>query len=167
MLAFDLRRSSVSAPPIANLIEPTLGWHINCSAFMKKFSERLEQSTGARAMWCFAAMMFLLATWTVGGRLIIEAKGTIVESQEGHGPRHSTLYKLKQVDGTYQTLLSGPTDASLPRDLPIGISIEKQRWRLGYSIDGNYRIGFPIGFYGSGILCSIVFFIIGLRFMYT
>ena len=134
---------------------------------MNKFRERLEQSTGAKAMWFFAAMVFIGAISTIGQRLNIEAKGTIVEREMGSGPRHSTLYKIKQADGSLQTLLSGPTDASLPRDLPSGVYVEKQRWHLGYSIDGKYRVGFPIEFYGSGMVCAIVFFAIGLRFMYS
>ncbi len=100
----------------------------------------------------------ILAVWiiwgfgfqTVGARLTTELDGLVVSSQDvptGRGPRYSTEYTLRGPDGGQQVYVAGPTDASLPRSLPLGTYLRKKKWSLSYTENGRIVNDFPILFY--------------------
>jgi hypothetical protein len=134
---------------------------------MKKLSVTLHESPGRKMALFFAGALFWMAAVTIFGRLDVEANGQIIESQSGTGARRSTWYKVQQADGSFQTLVAGWTDASLPRTLVPGTVIEKRRWEIGYTVDHQYRLGFPVYFYGSVLVVSAVLFFSSFRFHFT
>jgi hypothetical protein len=86
---------------------------------------------------------------TVGHRLRIAVDGVIVSTLDvpaTGAPRYATEYTIRSASGTEQILWSGPTDGSLPRSMPVGTRIRKERWRLNYERDGR-TVGFPYIFY--------------------
>ena len=88
---------------------------------------------------------------TVGQRLQIELDGVVVSSHDRSAkgaPRYVTEYILRGDDGHKFVYLAGPTDASLPRSLPVGTRLSKQKWRLDYMENGQPINDFPINFYG-------------------
>lgn len=102
------------------------------------------------ALWIFWSFGFR----TIGVRLWTEINGTIIESHDlpsTNAPRYVTQYIIREADGQNKTYTAGPTDASLPKSLPLGTEIRKQRWHLSYQKNGQTIIDFPIGCY-SGML---------------
>jgi hypothetical protein len=91
-------------------------------------------------------------------RLTTECQGTIVSSQNippSRGPRYVTQYTLNGLDGQTSEYIAGPTDASLPRSMPVGTHIRKERWHLSYERDGQRVDNFSVLFY-AGILTIAV-----------
>jgi hypothetical protein len=99
---------------------------------------------------------------TVGVRLTTQVEGVVVSSRDipsTGAPRYATEYTLRGADGRESVYTAGPTDAFLPRSMPIGTSIKKQRWHLDYEKNG-YRVDdFSIYFYalvmGGASACLI------------
>jgi hypothetical protein len=88
---------------------------------------------------------------TVGRRLRLAADGVVVTALDvpsAGAPRYATQDTIRGVDGKDQILWSGPTDESLPRSMPVGTRIHKERWHLDYERDGRTE-GFPYVFYCS------------------
>jgi hypothetical protein len=86
---------------------------------------------------------------TVGRRLRLAVDGVIVATLDvpaTGAPRYATEYTIRIADGTEQTLWAGPTDGSLPRSMPVGTRIRKERWHLNYERDGR-TVEFPYVFY--------------------
>ena len=86
---------------------------------------------------------------TVGRRLRLAADGVVVTALDvpsTGAPRYATQYTIRGVDGKDQILWSGPTDGTLPRSMPVGTRIHKERWHLDYERDGRTE-GFPYVFY--------------------
>ena len=67
---------------------------------------------------------------TIGRRLQTHVDGVIVASRDvpstGY-PRYATEYKVRDTHGDEQVFWAGATDASLPRSMPVGTRIRKQR----------------------------------------
>jgi hypothetical protein len=87
---------------------------------------------------------------TIGLRLYLELDGDVVSSHDRSAkgaPRYVTEYILRASDGSEFFYAAGPTDASLPRSLPVGTHLTKRRWRLDYEKDGQTIDDFPITFY--------------------
>lgn len=81
--------------------------------------------------------------------------GVIVASRDV--PSTGTEYTVRRDDGSEQVFWAGPTDASLPRSMPVGTRIRKEPWHLDYERDGR-RESFPWIFYSSvlGIALSLL-----------
>jgi hypothetical protein len=98
--------------------------------------------------------MLWVALPTVYHRLEIQTSGTIINAETRYEPRRATYYSIKTPSGLTETIISGATDASLPRDISIGTFVEKAKWHIGYSLDHVYTLGFPVYFYGGLILIA-------------
>lgn len=103
---------------------------------------------GAFLIWGFG--------WnTVGRRLRLAIDGVIVSTVDvpaTGAPRYATEYTIRSADGKEQIYWAGPTDGSLPRSMPVGTRIRKERWHLQYERNGRME-GFPYAFY-SAVLMS-------------
>ena len=71
---------------------------------------------------------------TFAGRLEIAVDGTILSRQAfTYYQRPHALYTVTASDGATRTFESGPSDASLPRDLPVGSHVTKRKGAQLYS----------------------------------
>jgi hypothetical protein len=106
----------------------------------------------------FALIMMWTTLPAVWSRLVTHVNGIVISSRDipaTNAPRYATDYTLRGPDGQTYRYLAGPTDASLPRSMPIGTSLKKQRWRLDYERDGR-RVGdFGVLFYGLFLALAI------------
>ena len=87
---------------------------------------------------------------TVGRRLEIQFDGVVISSRDipkTRGPRYATEYTLRGPNGQNQIYVAGPTDASLPRSMPVGTYLKKDRWHLDYERNKQRVDDFPIFFY--------------------
>jgi hypothetical protein len=67
---------------------------------------------------------------------------------------------LRTSNGSSVGYAAGPSDHCLRRWLPIGTSIEKQKWHLTYQIDGQLIDDFPLRFYiGAFVVAAFLGFI--------
>jgi hypothetical protein len=83
-------------------------------------------------------------------RLTTECEGVVTASRDippTRGLRYATQYTLVGPDGQGRTYVAGPTDASLPRSMPVGTRIKKERWRLSFERNGQRVDDFSIIFY--------------------
>jgi hypothetical protein len=55
---------------------------------------------------------------------------------------------LRGPGGRESVYTAGPTDASLPRSMPVDTYLEKQRWHLDYEKNGQLVDDFGVFFYG-------------------
>lgn len=88
---------------------------------------------------------------TVGIRLKTQLEGVVVSSRDipsTGAPRYATEYTLRGPDGRESVYVAGATDASLPRSMPVGTSLKKQRWHLNYEKNGQRVDDFGVSFYG-------------------
>jgi hypothetical protein len=107
---------------------------------------------GIWAVWGFGVQ-------AVGLRLRTEADGVVISSRDTPStgaPRYATEYTIRGLDGRDRGYIAGPTYGSLPRSMPIGTQIKKQRWHLDYQRNGRPVNDFPILFSAVilGIACS-------------
>jgi hypothetical protein len=87
---------------------------------------------------------------TVGRRLEVQLDGVVTSSRDiptTRGPRFATEYTLRGPDGQDHIYVAGFTDASLPRSMPVGTYLKKQRWHLDYERNRRHVDDFPIFFY--------------------
>ncbi len=102
---------------------------------------------GLWMLWAFGLQTFFIFLNT-------EVDGVIVSSRDiprNRGPRYATEYTLRAPDGHEFAYVSGPTDATLPRSMPVGTRLKKERWHLSYERDGQRENGsFPF-FYATVI----------------
>jgi hypothetical protein len=88
---------------------------------------------------------------TLATRLITNVEGTVISAQDVPNPvaptRHGTDYTLRSPSGGNVHYIAGATDASLPRNLPVGTYIKKQRWHLSYEQNGREIDDFSVSFY--------------------
>jgi hypothetical protein len=105
---------------------------------------------------------------TVGTRLMTNIEGTIISSQDVPYPlapaRHRTKYTFRTPDGGSVLYIAGATGASLPRNMPVGTYIKKQRWRLSYERDGQKIDDFGIPFYAGFLSVAVACLIWGVKF---
>jgi hypothetical protein len=122
----------------------------------------------ARILPLFLLLAGLGLFWTFGyngiwHRLQIDLDGTIVSRQDlpqtpsTHGP--TTVYKLKQSDGSLVEYTASRNDASLPRTPPIGGRLIKRRGEFSYLLSGERVDDFPlpayVGFLAVALVCWV------------
>jgi hypothetical protein len=116
------------------------------------------------ALWALW-MIWGFGFHTLGARLWTQLDGTVTTARDippARGPRYATQYSLRGPDGKDSFYVAGPTDDSLPRSMPVGTSLKKQRWQLGYERDGQWVSDFGIVFYAT--VLTIAFGCLGLSF---
>ena len=87
---------------------------------------------------------------TVVARLRIDLNGTIISSRDvppSRGARYVTEYVVRGPDGRESAYVADPTDASLPRSMPIGTYIRKERGHFYYDRNGHRVDDFSVSFY--------------------
>jgi hypothetical protein len=97
----------------------------------------------------------LYALWgfgyeTVWDRFTTSVDGTVILANDKPttgAPRYATFYTLKDSNGKLTEYIAGATDASLPRSMPIGTSLHKARWELGYERNGTWVNAYSFTFY--------------------
>ena len=102
-------------------------------------------------------MLGLWVVWgfgleTVGRRLETELNGVVVSSRDTPSrgaPRYATHYILRGDDGREYSYVAGATDGDLPRSIPVGTRLTKQKWHFDYEKDGQTINDFPIAFYAT------------------
>lgn len=125
----------------------------------------LMQSYKSRPIISLLAALWIIWAFgiqTVGVRLWTEVNGTVVQSRDEpytHAPRYVTQYAIRQSDGRIITYISGPTDGYLPRSMPIGTKIRKQRWHFAFEMDGKTINDFPILFYAGALGIAVSLFL--------
>jgi hypothetical protein len=95
-------------------------------------------------------MLWAFGYHTLWTRLTTQCEGVVISSQDvppTRGPRNAIEYTLAGPDGQVHTYIAGPTDDSLPRSMPVGTKIKKERWHLSYEGNGNRVDDFSIVFY--------------------
>ena len=103
--------------------------------------------------FCFLFVLPMLALWgfgydTVGERLRTHLAGVVVSRKDVLvSGRRGTEYVVRGSDGQDQFYAAGATDASLPRSMPVGTHLKKERWHLYYERDGRRVDDFPMVFY--------------------
>jgi hypothetical protein len=117
---------------------------------------------------------FVLGIWllwgfgiqTLGLRLTTEVDGVIssIDRPATGAPRYSTEYILRGPDGQSRHYIAGPTYGFLPRSMPVGTRIKKQRWRLDYERNGRVVNDFAVGFTALilGIALALIYWSITL-----
>lgn len=89
-------------------------------------------------------------------RLLIAVEGTIIKSETTTDYRPVTNYVVRGESGNDQIYVSGPTDRSLQRNMPIGTYIKKNRYELSWIKNKETINDFPLIFYvgvcGLGIM---------------
>lgn len=88
---------------------------------------------------------------TAAKRLLLQVEGTVTSRREiayrAAPARYSTEYIVRGVDGENRDYAAGPTDASLPRTIPVGTSLKKLRWHWAYEENGRVADRFGWVFY--------------------
>jgi hypothetical protein len=92
---------------------------------------------------------------TLWARLVTEADGIVI-SREYFSPTPLTHgshvdYQIRRADGSILDLSAGPTDASLSKNISVGMELQKRKWELSYKLDGRLMDDFPRVFYFSMI----------------
>lgn len=115
-------------------------------------------NTELRQQKAYPVVLLFFSLWilwgfgfeTVGTRLRIQLNGAVFSSQDippSRGPRYATEYVVRGPDGRRTSYIAGATDASLPRSMPVGTYIQKQKWRFYWKKNGERVDDFPIPFY--------------------
>jgi len=104
-------------------------------------------------------ILLLVAFWIFWGfgyqtllkRLLSQVEGIVISRQVITDPiapaRYSTEYVVLGPDNQNHNYIAGPTDASLPRTIPVGTKIKKVRWRWSYEENGRQLDDFGWIFY--------------------
>ena len=104
---------------------------------------------------------------SLGRRLMTSVEGTIISSQDIPYPlapaRHGTEYTLRTPDGSNVPYVAGATDASLPRNIPVGTYIKKQRFRLSYERNGQEINDFSLPFYAAILSAAVACLVWGVK----
>ena len=95
----------------------------------------------------------------LGARLMTEVDGVEIAARDTPSTgasRYATEYTIRGLDGLDRGYIAGPTYGSLPRSMPVGTRIRKQRWHVDYERNGRPVNDFPLGFTASilGIACG-------------
>lgn len=122
--------------------------------------------------------LLLLALWTFWGfgyetvakRLFAQVEGTVISRRDiAFAPapaRYSTEYVVAGLDGQNYSYVAGPTDASLPRTIPVGASVKKLRWHWSYEQNGQLIDRFGWVFYGVVLAIGTIALAWSLRIRY-
>jgi len=104
---------------------------------------------------------------SLGKRLITNVEGTIISSQDIPYPlapaRHGTEYTVRTPEGSNFRYTAGATDASLPRNMPVGTYIKKQRWRHSYERNGHEIDDFSLPFYLAILSAAVALLVWGVK----
>jgi hypothetical protein len=120
------------------------------AALPKRDTVKLIQKKYSPGAFAFGGAVFLfMALSTIGGRLLTEVDGVITERQLTTGHRPAAIYTVRNSSGSTSSFTAGSTDASLPRDLPIGSHVTKRKWELGYTLHGRQISDLSVAVYGS------------------
>jgi hypothetical protein len=88
-------------------------------------------------------------------RYQIDLQGTVTARQDfppnkyTHGP--TTRYTLKMGDGTIREYTATHSEPSLPRTIPIGVTVTKRKGEMFYSLNGRRIDDFPLKTYVIGL----------------
>jgi hypothetical protein len=119
------------------------------------------------ALTLFALGMLGFTVYNGWSRLATDIDGKVIARQElpktpqNHGAK--TVYTFEHRDGTHSEYTADGNDASLPQTFPIGASLVKRKWELGYTLNGQRVDDFPIiGFWlfisvGLAVLAGAAF----------
>lgn len=94
-----------------------------------------------------ADLCFLFSSNEILQRALIRVEGSIVSSQTPTGNRPVTYYIVRGADGVNREYVAGATDSSLPRGLPVGTYIKKEKYKLSWQENQNIIADFPLYFY--------------------
>jgi hypothetical protein len=111
-------------------------------------------------------MLWAFGYHTLWLRLMTECEGIVISSQDippTRGPRYATQYTLAGPDGQSHTYIAGPTDASLPRSMPVGTRVKKKRWRLSFQRNGQQVNDFNVIFYTLILMVATACLFWGIR----
>lgn len=101
---------------------------------MKQLSPVALLIWGVWILWAFGLQTFVALLNTQVDGVVVSSRDT-PPNPWGHG--YATEYTMRGPDGHEFTYLAGPTDASLPRSMPVGTSVKKERWHLYYERNGR------------------------------
>jgi len=119
--------------------------------------------------------LLLLSLWifwgfgyeTAAKRLLSHVEGTVISRREVAYPlaraRYSTEYIVRGLDAQNRGYVAGPTDASLPRTIPVGTSVKKLRWHWAYEENGQVVDSFGWIFYGVVLAIGTAFLVWSLK----
>lgn len=109
---------------------------------------RIKPHPAILLVW--ALWVLWIAASTTWYRLELRLDGEVTASRDippTRGPRYATGYTLRAKDGQEQDYVAGATSDSLPRSMPVGTYLRKQRWQLSYERNGqkvdDYGLWFP------------------------
>lgn len=115
-----------------------------------------------------SAVLLLFAIWifwgfgyeTLAKRLFSQVEGTVISRRNiaysAAPAKYSTEYVVCGQDGQNRSYVAGPTDASLPRTIPVGASLKKLRWHWSYEQNGQPIDKFGWVFYGVALAMGAV-----------
>jgi hypothetical protein len=99
----------------------------------------------------FGVFVIIFAVREVYNRVSIDVHGKVIVSDttcvQPSNNRCSTRYVIESATHDRSEYVAGPTESSLRRWLPVGTSLEKTKWELGYSIDSQRISDFSMTFY--------------------
>ena len=107
-------------------------------------------------------LMLLAAYVSIGQRLLIDIQGRILNSRElpkpGNNPNIMvyTEYSIQDGNGPVVSYLTDGSDQYLPRDLPAGSVIKKEKWHLGFQLNGQL-VEYPFGSFWAFEFAILVF----------
>jgi hypothetical protein len=140
-------------PKIANNRSSVRYWPESPKETPRKIESQMKTAVTPNPLLLLVFGLFIIWGFgfsTVGLRLILELNGVVVSSHDRSAkgaPRYVTEYILRGDDGREFSYKAGPTDASLPRSLPVGTRLLKRKWRLSYEENGQIMDDFPTSFY--------------------
>src|SRR5215813_8843563 len=104
-------------------------------------------------------MLFIVSLWIFWGfgyetfvkRMVSQVEGIVISRQKIAYPiapaRYSMEYVVLGSDGQNHVYIAGPTAASLPRTIPVGTRLKKERWHWSYEENGQQLDNFGWVFY--------------------
>ncbi len=111
------------------------------------------------AFFAFPILGALFSGGELYQRASIELNGTIVASDttcmQPQNNRCATEYIVENAAHSREKYIAGPTDHSLPRRLPIGTTVAKEKWSLSYRLNGRETDDFPLQFYIGAFVVSV------------
>ena len=114
-----------------------------------------------RALSILPGLVLLFFGWQIYQRAEISLAGKIVSSDttcnQPQNNRCVTTYVVEDASHSRETYIAGPNSHSLPKRLPIGTVVIKERWKLGYSVDGKYIDDYPLRFEVWIVVMTFVF----------
>jgi hypothetical protein len=96
--------------------------------------------------------------WTTVDGVVIAAEDIPAKGK----PRYATIYVIQAPDGSKRSYTAGATDGSLPRSMPVGTRLTKQRWQLWYIRDEQVTDDFPLTLYSGMLGLGIAFLVWGV-----